>query len=297
MNSLRSGERLLFGIVVAPRSSSASYSTSSINRTFSSFDMLESKVQGQTMARNFLTPITRTTLTADICRKLVDQLARGDWKEGNRIPSERELGQRLNVGRASLREALKALEIMGMIETRSGEGMFVSAKSEFLARPILWAITEGGHVELSELIEARKLMEVELSALAAARATEDDLEKIREHLDKMEAAIENPDIFFVSDLNFHLAIAEAAHNRILLRAVQLIRNLMRQWMADAARLPGTPRLAFGQHRAVFLAIKEKNQAAARATMAEHLDAMATRLRCLQETSNPSLRESAEVGSD
>ena len=70
------------------------------------------------MTKNFLTPVTRTTLTSDICTKLVNQLARGDWKEGDRIPSERELGHLLGVGRASLREALKALEIMGMIETR-----------------------------------------------------------------------------------------------------------------------------------------------------------------------------------
>jgi GntR family transcriptional repressor for pyruvate dehydrogenase complex len=249
------------------------------------------------MTKNFLTPVTRTTLTADICRKLVTQLAKGDWQEGSRIPSERELGELLNVGRASLREALKALEIMGMIETRSGEGMFVCAKSEFLARPIMWAITEGGHVELNELIEARKLMEMELSALAATRATADDLERMREHLSKMEAAIENPDIFFVSDLNFHLAIAEAAHNRILLRAVQLIRNLMRQWMADTARLPGTTRLAFGQHKAVFLAIEQRDQAGARIKMAEHLDAMAKLLRQVQQTSNLGLRESAAVVSD
>jgi GntR family transcriptional regulator, transcriptional repressor for pyruvate dehydrogenase complex len=234
------------------------------------------------MTKNFLTPVTRTTLTSDICTKLVNQLARGDWKEGDRIPSERELGHLLGVGRASLREALKALEIMGMIETRSGEGMFVCAKSEFLSRPILWAITESGHVELNELIESRKLMEVELSALAAERATQEDLSKIREHLEEMEATVDNFDLFFISDLGFHLAIAQAAHNRILLKAVQLIRNLMRQWMEDTVRMPGTSTLALGQHRAVFLAIEAKDQAAARTAMSEHLDAMAKLLRRVQQ---------------
>src|ERR1700691_5827972 len=90
--------------------------------------------------KSFLTPVTRTTLTTDICRELVSHLIRGDWSEGERIPTERELCQQLGVGRASLREALKALEIMGMIEVRPGDGTFVCQRSEFLSRPLLWAI-------------------------------------------------------------------------------------------------------------------------------------------------------------
>ena len=70
------------------------------------------------LAGSFLTPVSRSTLTADISRKMVSHLIRGDWSEGERIPPEAELRRQLGVGRTSLREALKALEIMGMIETR-----------------------------------------------------------------------------------------------------------------------------------------------------------------------------------
>src|SRR4051794_14974245 len=87
-----------------------------------------------------VTPVTRTTLTADICSRMVGHLIRGDWVEGEQLPAERELGQQFGVGRASLREAMKALEIMGMIESRVGEGTFVCRRSEFLSRPLLWAI-------------------------------------------------------------------------------------------------------------------------------------------------------------
>ena len=80
-------------------------------------------------AGGFLTPVDRTTLTGDVCRKLISHLVRGDWAEGDRIPSERELCEMLGVGRASLREALKALEIMGMIEVRVGDGTFVCRRS------------------------------------------------------------------------------------------------------------------------------------------------------------------------
>ncbi|MGH9629017.1 MAG: FadR/GntR family transcriptional regulator, partial [Bryobacteraceae bacterium] len=126
----------------------------------------------------FLTPVARTTLTADICRKLVSHLLRGDWKEGDQIPPERELCQHLGVGRASLREALKALEIIGMIETRLGEGTFVCARSEFLSRPLLWAITDSTHADAHELVEARKLIEVELAGLAAERSKPEELKSI-----------------------------------------------------------------------------------------------------------------------
>src|SRR3954447_8622964 len=101
----------------------------------------------------FLTPVRRTTLTADICRKMVTHLIRGDWLPGERIPAERELCQKLGVGRASLREALKALEIMGMIETRLGDGTYVCNKSEFFSRPLLWAITSSSEADIHELVE------------------------------------------------------------------------------------------------------------------------------------------------
>src|SRR5580692_2370460 len=130
----------------------------------------------QDMPTESLTPVVRTTLTADICRKMVSHLIRGIWSEGEKIPAERELCQRLGVGRASLREALKALEIMGMIETRSGDGTYVCGRSEFFSRPLLWAITGSDPRDAQELIEARRLMEVELAGLAAERATPEDIQ-------------------------------------------------------------------------------------------------------------------------
>jgi GntR family transcriptional repressor for pyruvate dehydrogenase complex len=122
------------------------------------------------MATDSLTPVVRTTLTADICRKMVSQLIRGTWGEGEKIPAERELCQKLGVGRASLREALKALEIMGMIETRLGDGTYVCKRSDFFSRPLLWAIASSSEADARELVEARTLIEVELAGLAADHA-------------------------------------------------------------------------------------------------------------------------------
>src|ERR1700760_345737 len=153
-----------------------------------------------------LTPVVRTTLTADICRKMVSHLLRGIWKEGEKIPAERELCQSLGVGRASLREALKALEIMGMIETRLGDGTYVCKRSDFLSRPLLWAIASYSEADARELVEARLLIEVEMAGLAAERRTAQDLEKIEEQLQRMEVSRKSPIDFVMADVDFHLAI-------------------------------------------------------------------------------------------
>ena len=142
----------------------------------------------QSMPTESLTPVVRTTLTADICRKMVSHLIRGVWSEGEKIPAERELCQTLGVGRASLREALKALEIMGMIETRLGDGTYVCKRTEFFSRPLLWAIAGSSEADARELIEARTLIEVELAGLAAERATTENLRQIGEQLRNMEKA-------------------------------------------------------------------------------------------------------------
>src|SRR3954447_11675556 len=102
------------------------------------------------MTKDFVfTNVEGTALAGDIHRKLVSHLMNGDWTEGQRIPSERDICEQLGVGRASLREALKALEIMGMIETRpGGGGTIVRGRSQFFSRPLLWAIAGGADKDL-----------------------------------------------------------------------------------------------------------------------------------------------------
>ncbi len=243
--------------------------------------------------RPILTAITRTTLTADICKKLAGHLMRGDWAEGERIPAERELGQQLGVGRASLREALKALEIMGMIESRLGEGTFVCKRSEFLSRPLLWAIAGSTGEDAIELIEARRLIEVELAGLAAERASPEDLSEMGEYIEIMEEeADRDPVRFGEADINFHLAIARATHNRILPNALQLIRNLMQQWIESALSVESAAHEAVRQHRRIFEAIVARDPEAARASMRDHLNAMGKRFLEALKSGKPQPRRSS-----
>src|ERR1700739_3643472 len=170
------------------------------------------------MPSNNLIPVVRTTLTADICRQMVNHLMRGVWSEGRKIPAERELCLQLGVGRAALREALKALEIMGMIETRLGDGTYVCKRSDFFSRPLLWAIASGSEADVRELIEARVLIEVEMAGLeadgagglievgmawvAAERAGAKGKKQPTELLRPMEKPKKKPQEFVQADVNF-----------------------------------------------------------------------------------------------
>jgi GntR family transcriptional repressor for pyruvate dehydrogenase complex len=205
---------------------------------------------------------------------MVTQLIRGVWSEGEKIPAERDLCLQLGVGRASLREALKALEIMGMIETRLGDGTYVCKRSDFFSRPLLWAIASGSEADVRELVEARILIEVELAGLAAERAKPANLKELAELLGRMEKAKKNPQEFVQADVNFHLVIARAASNSILMNALHLIRNLLQQWILSAVGVKGVPEKACAQHKRLLLAIKSGNGLAARKEMRKHLSDMA-----------------------
>jgi GntR family transcriptional regulator, transcriptional repressor for pyruvate dehydrogenase complex len=219
----------------------------------------------------------RKTLAGDICRKLAGSIVRGDWPVGTRIPPERELCQVFEAGRSSVREALKALELMGMVESRLGDGTFVCERSRFLSSPLMWAIASSEEADIGELVEARRLIETELAALAAERATGGNLERIGETLDEMEASGDDAQRFLAADLGFHTAVAEAAHNRILMTALELLRNLTRRWIREALRDPTASREALEQHKEIFLAIAKRRPDQARAAMGAHLEAMGRRL--------------------
>lgn len=226
------------------------------------------------MSSEVLMPVVRTTLTADICRQMVNLLIRGVWSEGEKIPAERDLCHQLGVGRASLREALKALEIMGMIETRLGDGTYVCKRSDFFSRPLLWAIASGSEADMKELIEARVLIEVELAGMAAERATAEQLNHLSELLEQMVKLKGNTGEFVQADLEFHMTIGRAASNTILMNALQLIRNLLQRWIFSAITTKGVAERACAQHRRVLAAIKTGDSAGARKEMKKHLLDMA-----------------------
>jgi GntR family transcriptional repressor for pyruvate dehydrogenase complex len=216
-------------------------------------------------------PIERTTLSEATFERLITNVVHGTWKAGQQIPTERVLCQQLGIARNSLREALKAMELIGMLESRVGEGTFVCPRSEFLARPLLWAFTGTDHAELSDLMEARTLMEADLAGLAAKRGTAQELKRIADTLDAMQHDIAGHEAVVESDMAFHVAVGEAAHNEVLANAAQLLRNVLKYWIHLKLMMGRVPAQALERHREIYKAICNRDVLASRALMQEHLD--------------------------
>src|SRR5271170_353700 len=191
--------------------------------------------------KQIITTIPLTTLTAAAFEQLISHVVNGTWKAGDRIPPERDLCQQFGIARTSLREALKAMELVGMLDSRVGDGTFVCPRSEFLSRPLLWAFTGTDHTELSDIMEARVLLERDLAGLAAERASQEELDAIDQALQLMSKRIAANEPVLDADMAFHLAIAQAAHNSVLGNAAQLLRNLMKYWLELKLRLPNVPK--------------------------------------------------------
>src|ERR1700722_8920121 len=217
------------------------------------------------------TPIERTTLSASTFERLITNVVHGAWKAGQQIPPERVLCQQLGIARSSLREALKAMELIGMLESRVGEGTFVCPRSEFLARPLLWAFTGTDHAELADLMEARSLMEADLAGLAAKRGTPQELKRIEDTLHAMEHDIASSEAVLESDMAFHLCVGQAAHNEVLANAAQLLRNVLKYWIHLKLMINRVPAQALERHRVIYEAICRRDILASRTLMQEHLD--------------------------
>lgn len=227
-----------------------------------------------------MTPIPRTTLTESAFEHLISYVVKGEWKAGDRIPPERELCQQLGIARTSLREALKAMELIGMLDSRVGDGTFVCPRTEFLSRPLLWAFTGTDHAELRDIMEARMLLEQDLAGLAAERGSDGEIGKIGNAVQMMRDAIRSGASILDADMAFHLAVATAAHNEVLRNAVQLLRNLMRQWIYLKLLIPDVPGKVLKRHEAIYAAIHRRDVEGARAAMWKHLQetiALVTRM--------------------
>jgi len=215
--------------------------------------------------------LPRTTLTEAAFEQLIAYVVNGTWKAGDRLPPERELCQQFGIARTSLREALKAMELVGMLDSRVGDGTFVCPRSEFLSRPLLWAFTGTDHEELVEIMEARTVVEEALAGLAAERASADEISAIKMTIMQMRDVIAAESSILEADMSFHLAVAAAAHNEVLRNAVQLLRNITRQWLKYKVQLPNVAASVLKRHEAVYRAIAARKPRAARLAMRKHLE--------------------------
>ena len=215
--------------------------------------------------------VERRRLTEEVVNELVSLIASGKLKRGDKLPPERVLTKQLGVGRSSLREAIGSLSLTGVLSVRPGSGTYVTfSGEEFLAKPLRWGIPIG-HGRVQELVEARTILEQATAALAAERASEAEIAEIRHYLTLMEKNRKNLRKATKADVSFHIAIAQASHNAILVSFIQQIRNLLQSWVDKAFLIPGIYDSAIVQHAQILSEIEARNTDGARAALCKHLD--------------------------
>lgn len=221
----------------------------------------------------------RETISTEIARQLLAYLLAGDIRPGQKIPSERKLSEVLGVGRSVVREALKSLTLLGLVEVRQGDGTYLrSTESSLLPDSIEWGLLLSQKRTL-DLIEARRYLEEVLVGLAAERRDESDLVALRDLLDVMReaAAVHDPDRFTAADVAFHLRISQSAGNETLGQVLQGVGTLLRVWVSRVMHAADSFEPSLNEHIPVFEAIERGDTSAARAAMRSHLDQAFERL--------------------
>jgi GntR family transcriptional repressor for pyruvate dehydrogenase complex len=213
-------------------------------------------------------PIERRKVYEQVSERLEAQLGT-TLKAGSALPPERELAERYGVGRSSVREALRMLESRGLIESR-GSGTFVVAAWRNPFQEPLSVVVAGEDVDRAQLFEVRRLLEAEAAALAAKRRTIDQLNLMHETTDDMEIELDSAERFIAADIRYHLAIAEATGNRLLLRLMQAIREGLTEMFGTVFKFPGGPERSVAQHRLINEAIEAEDAERARQLMTEHI---------------------------
>lgn len=217
------------------------------------------------------TPIRPARLYEQIVDQIEDRIVRGDLEPGDRLAPERELAEQFGVSRTAIREAVKALAQKGLVEVLPGRGTFITNSTTQAVRHSLDLMMKIGSVEgLRSLVEVREILEPEIAALAAERATEEQLAAMEETVAVMEGTLSEIDEFIEADLDFHLALAEGAQNVLILTLVDTLVELLRSHRERIASVEGGIERAQEHHRRVLAAVMRRDAEAARVAMRAHL---------------------------
>jgi len=214
-------------------------------------------------------PIRRSRLYQGIVEQIEGLLARGDIRPGDQLPAERALAEQFQVSRASVREALRSLELLGVVQTRAGGGTFVrQAKADDLARPLTSLITRG-HT-LTDVIEVRLLIEPAIAAQAAARRSDAQLAELREIFAAQERKVAAGESYAEEDARFHELIGEAARNELLVTMLEVIWDVLRSSRDEWLQTNQRAHRSVDAHRRILTAVEAGDAEAARTAAAEHI---------------------------
>ena len=224
-------------------------------------------------------PVYKVVRTSRLYEQIVQQIEEsvlnGSLKPGDQLPAERDLAQRLGVSRTAVREAVKTLREKGLVEAYSGRGTFITDGTSQAARQsfdLMVKIGQQGQQEgLPHLVELRLALEPGIAAMAAERVTDEDLTAMREAIAVMDGAQENAEVYIEADLDFHLALAEAAANPLILSLIDSIVGLLRTERIRIFKVEGGPQRSQVHHKRILSAVERRDPEMARCAMRAHLE--------------------------
>lgn len=215
--------------------------------------------------------IRTSRLYEQIVQQIEESVLKGVLKAGDQLPAERDLALRFGVSRTAVREAVKALHEKGLVEAYSGRGTFITDGTSQAIRQSLGLMVKIGQPSGSNhLAEMRGILEPEIAALAAVRVQEPHLILMREAVALMDRAQEDPEAYIEADLDFHLGLAEAADNPLILSLLDSIVVLQREQRIRIFQVEGGPSRGQYHHKRILQSVEQHNPEKARAAMRAHL---------------------------
>lgn len=227
-----------------------------------------------------MTIFKQTKLITKIVEEIKSQIIRGELKAGEKLPPQDKWAKAMGVSRGTLREALNQLVLMGVIEMKQGNGTYIKSitPASFMESLSLALFMDKSSV--LELLDARLCIEGAVAFWAAEKATEKDLQELKRTLDQMREALQenNTEEFIKKDLEFHILIAKSSKNRVLMRVVQTIREVLYQFIADYFSLmPETMKNAINYHTRILRAVENHDPEGAKKEMEAHIISLTRRL--------------------
>jgi GntR family transcriptional regulator, transcriptional repressor for pyruvate dehydrogenase complex len=215
--------------------------------------------------------IRTSRLYEQIVQQIEDSILKGTLKAGDQLPSERDLALKFGVSRTAVREAVKALHEKGLVEAYSGRGTFITNGTSQAVTQSINLMMRFDQVEGSaNLAEVRQILEPEIAAMAATRIQEPQLTLMREAFSTMNAALKDPEAYIEADLDFHLALAEAAENPLILSLLDSIVGLLREQRLKIFFHESGPERGQFHHARILEAIEKRDPDASRSAMRDHL---------------------------
>lgn len=216
--------------------------------------------------------VRASRLYEQIVQQIEESIRAGKLKPGDQLPAERELAQEFGVSRTAVREAVKTLSEKGLVEAYSGRGTFVTSGKSQSMRLSLDSFMKSGDIQDSNyVVEMREILEPEFTALAATRIEDQHLAMMREAVAVMDRSMQNPDAYIEADLDFHLALAEAAGNPLILSLLDSLVGVLREQRLGIFAVSGGAERGQVHHKLILEAIEQRSPSKARKAMRAHLE--------------------------